>query len=88
MTTDCPALRLTWVTWRWNRAIINCGDGYYDIMSAIKMACSKKFRLIVKEAKNPYESNFTASKIYDIVIKYLYENKMSIVKKFFDYPIK
>ena len=20
MTTDCPALRLTWVTWRWNRA--------------------------------------------------------------------
>ena len=57
-------------------------------MSAIKMACSKKFRLIVKEAKNPYESDFTASKIYDIVIKYLYENKMSIVKKFFDYPIK
>lgn len=71
-----------------SESIINCGDGYYDIMSAIKMACSKKFRLIVKEAKNPYESDFTASKIYDIVIKYLYENKMSIVKKFFDYPIK
>lgn len=66
------------------QSIINCSPKKEDIVRAIELAMSEKFRKSLEFMKNPYENGCTTDKIAMITRDYLINNKLKIQKKFYD----
>jgi len=64
------------------KSIINTEVSKQDIKNAIEEVYTDKFRTLLKESKNPYQSDDTAKKIKDIIKKTSLTNILK--KKFFD----
>ncbi|RKI37727.1 UDP-N-acetylglucosamine 2-epimerase (hydrolyzing) [bacterium D16-51] len=64
--------------------VINCTPKAEEIVEAIKIAVSPKFKDKIKDAKNPYGDGNTSEKVVAVTEKYLMDDEMNIKKKFND----
>lgn len=67
-----------------SESIINCGVSKGDIVSAIKMALSEEHRLICSKVVSPYGDGRAAEKIANRIIEEIKEEKIDLMKKFYD----
>lgn len=65
-------------------SIINCEPLEADINTAIGFASSDKFKIIARNALNPYELNDSSQNIVETIKKYLLNGKIDLRKEFFD----
>jgi len=67
-------------------SVINCEPIVDEISSAIRKALSPEWVSIAEVTKNPFGDGTTSKQIVDIIKEYLQENKIKIMKKFYDLP--
>lgn len=65
-------------------SVIDCEATHDEIIKAIKYACTDEFRKVAKETVNPYGAGDTSDKISEILREHLFQNKINLMKKFYD----
>lgn len=65
-------------------SVIDCDPTEPEIRRAISLALSDEIRSLAKNTVNPYGDGNTSSKIIDVIRDYLTNDKIQMMKKFFD----
>jgi len=65
-----------------SKSVINCKPNTKDIIRAIMLTKSQKYKTIQRKASNPYYINGTSNKSLGIIKRKI--NKLSVKKKFYD----
>ncbi len=65
-------------------SIINCKPDKAEIITAIGESQTTLFKDKVKHTVNPYGDGNTSERIVQTITEYLYQDKISLEKKFYD----
>lgn len=68
-------------------SIINCEPTTEQIIDAINLSISNNFADKARNATNPYEKSETLSNITKIIKEYIFNEKINLKKKFYDYEV-
>lgn len=69
-------------------SVINCEANKDEIIKAIKLAKTPEFKTISRSTVNPYGDGNTSEKIIEAIKKFIINNKISLMKKFYDLEAK
>jgi GDP/UDP-N,N'-diacetylbacillosamine 2-epimerase (hydrolysing) len=69
-------------------SVINCAPVASEIDQAIKMAATDEFKQKAKNIVNPYGDGKTSGKIVDKIKEFLLNDKINLMKKFYDYEVR
>ena len=70
------------------QSVISCAPDASSITDAIKKALSPSFRDSLLNMSNPYGDGKTSDKIVNITTDYLLNNKLKVMKAFYDLPFE
>lgn len=65
-------------------SVIDCDAKKEDILKSIEKAMSQEFRIIARNASNPYGEGNTSEKIVETIKNFLQLDKIDLKKKFYD----
>lgn len=65
-------------------SILNCEPKENQIIEMIAKSQSREFVELARKVKNPYGDGDTSKEIVRVITEYLYQNKISLEKKFYD----
>lgn len=70
------------------KSIINCNPIKSEIVNAINLAMSKKFKSEILQMKNPYGNGNTSKKIIHIIKEFMTDNEIDLKKNFYNLEVK